>query len=713
MQWPIEQITELCCGMEQTGEILLTKKGKAALPQTIGCLMGKLQATRKGFAFLLAQDGGEDVYIAKEDLGGALHDDIVLVRLLGAGKKSNSMHREGTVFRVIKRARTSVVGTLEKGRYASFVMPEDKRLPEVYIANHDSGNAQHGQLVVAEITRFGTGHPTGEFVQGKVVEVLGEAGTPVADIKGIIRQFEWKESFDAKTLQQAQTVPQAVSKEECEGREDYRDWCTVTIDGADAKDFDDAISLQKTADGYLLGVHIADVTHYVKPGSALDQEAYQRATSVYFPGMVLPMLPEALSNGICSLRQKEDRLTLSCLMALTDKGHVESFSFHKGVIRVHKRVTYEDANAILEQQDGEVAKAYEEVLPLLESLRQLAEMLTQNRTKRGSIDFDIPEPEFVLNEEGKTIDVLQRQRGVANRMVEECMLLANECAAKLAKQQALPFLYRVHEQPDEEKMAAFLTLLRAWGVSFPRNSKKVTPKELQTLLGRTQGHPYQQAVQKIMLRSLKKARYCEENLGHFGLALRHYCHFTSPIRRYPDVVVHRALSAYLEQGWSQKAWEKAEQQMPEYGRHTSERERAGMEAERAVDDLKRAEYMQGKIGEEYQGIISSVTSFGLFVELPNTVEGLLPMAALQDDYYLYDETMMRLVGRHSKRIYTLGQPLRIKVVSVDLTMRRTEFALAAGEEKGGYLPPEKKQKNKDGQPRGQRRRGSKKADSLV
>ena len=692
--------------MENEGKVMQTKRGKWAWPALLGCVCGRVQGTRKGFAFLLAEDGGEDVFLPQDALRGAMHGDRVLVRTFAPNRRGKGLQREGEVLRILQRARQTVVGTLEKGHYASFLIPEDRRLPDLLIPKGKTGGAQHGQLVVVKITAY---QQENRNAEGEVIEILGEAGSAEADLLGIIRHYGLKETFEPKTLEEAKEVPQQVTDRESAKREDFRNLLTVTIDGADARDFDDAISLERTEAGHALYVHIADVTHYVKPGSALDKEAYERGTSVYFPGAVLPMLPEALSNGICSLNQKEDRLTLSCIMQVDQNGYVTSFRFARGVIKVDKRVTYEDANAILERGDEGIAKAYRPVLALLEEMRTLAEKLMRNKQRRGSLDFERPESVFTLNEEGRAVDVFVHERGIANRMIEEFMLLANECAAKFAGQSDLPFLYRVHEDPAEDKMAEFFAMCKALGVSFQKPKRKLKPRDLQALLVQTQQEPYADAVSRVMLRSLKKARYCEEDLGHFGLALKHYCHFTSPIRRYPDMVVHRAIIAKLEGGLSEKALEQQARQMPEYGRHTSECERVAMEAERAVDDLKRAEYMQDKLGEVYEGVVSSVTAFGLFVELENTIEGLVPIAMLEDDYYIYDEQLYRLIGRSTGMVYALGQRVTVKVTAVDLAMRRVEFALEEAEAVAG-LKQEKQmhRTRRQKKAQGKRRRGRQK-----
>ena len=668
----------LACALEelrQAGRAMENRKGRWAVPALLGCIYGRVQGTRKGYAFLLPADGTDDVFLPQDALGGAMHEDHALVRVIARKGRARGTNRarEGEVVQVLHRARTRVVGTLERGAHANFLIPEDRRIADLFIPREAVGNGQSGQLVVAEITACAK---PGRNAEGRVVEILGETGSSEADRMAIIRHYGLKDAFDPAALQEAERRAVAVQKKDLRGRTDFRDQMIVTIDGADAKDFDDAISLQINPDGgYTLGVHIADVTHYVVPDTALDVEAYTRGTSVYFPGAVLPMLPEALSNEMCSLQAGQDRLTLSCVMELDKGGHVQHYAFTRGVIRVTRRVTYEDANRILEQHHQPLAQAYGEVTPLLKRMETLARVMMRNRFGRGALDFDFPEPEFVLDESGRAVDVFPRHRGIANQMIEEFMLAANECAARFAVERDLPFLFRVHEEPDAGRMDEYFAMLKALGVPAQKPKRAVKPRDLQAILKQAAGQAYETAVNRVLLRSLKKARYCEENLGHFGLAAKYYCHFTSPIRRYPDILVHRGIIAALKGGLREKQLEAEHARMPEMGRHTSECERVAMEAERAVDDLKKTEYMQDKVGQEYDGMISGVTDFGLFVELPNTVEGLVRLSSLEDDFYIYDEKLFRIVGRNSGMTYALGDRVRIRVIGTDMGLRRTEFAL--------------------------------------
>lgn len=671
-------LTAMLDALHAAGEVMCTRRQKYAVPKAVGCVAGRIQGTRKGYAFLIPFDGSPDVFIGQDDLMGAMHDDEVIAKLMGRPAHGGGRKRQATgeVIEVLRRARQSVVGKLERSSHAAFLVPEDRRIPDLFIPQAELNGGQSGQLVVARILSYAQ---DGRNATGSVTEILGEAGTAQADVRGIIRHYGLRDAFESQTLLEAASVPQTVPEQESgkKYREDFRAWQTITIDGADAKDFDDAISLVETQGGYELGVHIADVSHYVRPGSALDTEAYRRGTSVYFPGMVLPMLPEALSNGICSLNAGEDRLTLSCIMQVDIRGVVYDYRFARGVIRVQKRVTYEDANAILEEGDAQMAQRYGEVTPLLRRMEKLARTCMQRRHARGSLDFDLAEPAFTLDESGRAIDVHPHHRGIANQMIEEFMLAANECAAHFARERELPFLYRVHENPDPGRIEDLGVLLKALGLPVPRPARggRVQPRELQAVLQKAKGQPYEMAVSQVMLRSLKKARYCEEPMGHFGLAARDYCHFTSPIRRYPDLVVHRAIIAAISGGLSEKALERWHGEMPPMAHHTSECERIAMEAERAVDDLKCCEFMEDKVGQAFSGVISGVSEFALFVELPSTVEGAIRLSSLEDDYYIFDEKLYRIVGRNSGMVYALGDPIEVRVAGVDLGQRRVEFLL--------------------------------------
>lgn len=651
------------------GKILKTRRGKYAMPHHVGASVGRIVGLRRGDAFFVPDDGGQELFIRERERGGAMHGDTVVARKMQ--RKGRSGRRaNGAVVCVTDRAHETVVGTISRHNNGAVLIPDDQRLCEIEIHPSALNNAQSQQMAVVRITDYGSEEGP---VRGEVVRILGREGTIEAGVAAIMHEHALEEAFDKKTMAEANAIAQTVAPDVANKREDFRDLVTVTIDGIDAKDFDDAISLIKHEKGYTLYVHIADVTHYVRPHSALDNDGYARATSVYFPNRVLPMLPEALSNGICSLKEGADRLCLSCVMDVNHGGKVANYRFSRGVIRVSKRVTYEDANALFDGVRGNLMEAYTAVWPMLEEMKTLADRLTKRRQKRGALDFDLSEPAYTLDKNGQPVDVNPHMRGVSNRIIEEFMLLANECAAKYINEKDLPALYRVHEQPDPQRVESFGLLLKALGMSGFKRKTSITPRTLQNILHQVEGKPYEMAVNRVMLRTLQKAKYSEKPMGHFGLALRDYCHFTSPIRRYPDITVHRAIIASIEGGLAEKAAERQHAAMPGIAEHTSERERSSMQAEREVDDLYGAAYMQGKIGERYTGVVSGVMEFGLFVEILSVIEGMIPIAALGEEVFEYDEVLYRITGRQSGNSYTLGDTIEIIVAGVDLTRRRIDF----------------------------------------
>ena len=667
-----EQAKRQLDNLLEKGKILRTRRGKYALPAHVGASTGRIVGLRRGDAFFVPDDGGQELFIRERERNSAMHGDAVVVRRMHSGQARRGRRINGEVVCVTERANETVVGTLQRNNGGGVVTPDDRRLCEVEIPSSALSGAHSCQMVIARITDYGSAETP---VKGEIVRVLGEEGTLPACVAGIVHEYGFEEQFPADVLGEATAAARRVSEKEAAFREDFRALTTVTIDGADAKDFDDAISLTQTDAGTVLYVHIADVTHYVKPETALDVEGYRRATSVYFPGRALPMLPEALSNGICSLKEGEDRLCLSCVMDLDHDAKVMRYRFARSVIRVDKRVIYAQANALFATKDAKLLEQHRAVWPMLKSMRALARVLTKARMARGALDFDIAEPVFTLNEEGQPVDVGPSERGVSNVMIEEFMLLANECAAKLLNERNLPALYRVHEEPEKDRIESFSLLLKALGLPGIGKKQRVTPRTLQSILKRVAGAPHEMVINRVMLRSLQKAKYSQKPLGHFGLALKDYCHFTSPIRRYPDIVVHRAIIASLQGGLGEKALEGAHAKMQAMAEHTSERERASMEAERAVDDLYAAAYMQDKLGQEYAGHISGVTEFGLFVEILGVIEGMIPIMALGGDVFEHDALMHRITGKHSGERYALGDAIDIVVAGVDLTRRRIDFAL--------------------------------------
>ncbi|HEY8347671.1 MAG TPA: ribonuclease R [Symbiobacteriaceae bacterium] len=662
--------------MEANGEIVRTRTQRYGAPERMNLAVGRLQGHPKGFAFLIPEaPEAEDVFVGREALNGAWHGDRVIVRLSPPSRVGG--RREGEVIRILERANHRVVGTFEAAKHGGYVTPDDRRLPEdIFIPKGATNGARTGEKVVVQIV---TWPGPRRLAEGKVTERLGMKGDAGVDILSIIRSLDLPEAFPARVLREAEALPDKVTEEMIaqEGRRDLRNWTIVTIDGEDAKDLDDAISVERLPNGHWrLGVHIADVSYYVKEGSALDQEAYKRGTSVYLADRVVPMLPPRLSNGICSLNPGEDRLTLSCVMEINREGRVLKYEIFPSVIRTAARLSYPQVNAVLEGDQGRRAEIAP-LVPMLEEARALMEVLRARRERRGALDFDLPEAKVELNEVGWPVAVHRVDRGVAERIIEEFMLVANETVAEHCHRLGVPFMYRVHGEPAPDRLAALRDFLRLFGYNLRLPAEgKVHPHLLQQVIKWSEGRPEENLINSVLLRSMKQAVYSEENLGHFGLAAEYYCHFTSPIRRYPDLVVHRVLRAILTGKLNNRLRRKWEAWMPEAARHASERERVAMEAERQTLDLKKAEFMSDKVGETFEGIISGVGQFGFFVQLPNTVEGLVHVSTLTDDYYHFHENAYALVGERTRRRFRLGDPVIVKLVRVDVEQRRLDFVLA-------------------------------------
>lgn len=644
------------------GKIIMSKKGKLFLPRSFGFFTGRLEVKRLGFAFLRDEDG--DIFISVDNKKGAMNDDLVVVRLMG--KKESDRNREGEVVRILGDADRKVVGMLS----GKFVVPDDERLDDVYIPKKGIGSAKNGQKVVATVVRraFGDKGP-----EGRIDEVLGEAGVSSVEIKSYAKRFGLPEAFSDKVEKEADEASQR--KINAKGRLDLRKQTVFTIDGESAKDLDDAVSIKKTDRGYELGVHIADVAHYVLEGTKLDQEALERGTSVYLADHVIPMLPKTLSNGACSLSEGKDRLTLSCVMTIDEKGRIGQGRIVESIIRSKHRMTYTDVNAIF-AKDKKLRKKYKDIVKDLELMKSLAKVLRKRREEKGSIDFDLEEAAFKYDAEGRVIDVALRERGKAERLIEEFMLAANRVVAEEYFWREIPFVYRVHEQPDEEKIGTLATLLQNLGYKMKGKTDHIHPKMLQKVLSDIKGTPHENIVGQIMLRSLKKAEYLKECKGHFGLSFPYYCHFTSPIRRYPDLAVHRIIKHDLGGRLTGKYLDQLEEKVEAIAKNSSVRERAAMEAERAVDDMKKAEYMMGKEGREYDGVVSGVLKNVIFVELDNTVEGVIPLSSLDDDYYIFDEKLYCVIGERTGKKISLGDEMRIRVVGVSVYPPRIEFELA-------------------------------------
>ena len=650
------------------GRIQLTKQGRYVKPDA-NRPVGTFISHAKGFGFVEVEGYEEDFYIPEDKTGGAFHMDRVQIAFL-AGQRGQ--RREAEVVRILERGTKQLVGTYEQSQNFGFVIPDNGRIgTDVFVPKERSRGAVTGHKVVVELTSYGD---ESHKPEGRVVEILGHINDPGVDIMSIVRGYELPVEFGEKVLNQAGRTPEMVSEADMAGRMDLRDLQMVTIDGEDAKDLDDAVSLYRDEAGlFHLGVHIADVTNYVQENSALDWEALERGTSVYLVDRVIPMLPHKLSNGICSLNQGVDRLALSCLMTISEKGEVADYQIAETVIRVERRMSYTSVRRILEDKDEAERKAYETLVPMFEQMEQLAALLRRKRHKRGSIDFDFAESKILLDEKGRPVEIKPYERNVATRMIEDFMLIANETVAQHFFWLETPFVYRTHEKPDPDKIKKLATFIRNFGYHIKLTGEEIHPKELQKLLDKIADTDEETLISRLTLRSMKQAKYTVDCTGHFGLACQYYCHFTSPIRRYPDLQIHRIIKEQLRGKLSEERIKHYEEKLPEVAKHASKMERRAAEAERETDKLKKAEYMEERIGEVYDGVICGITQWGIYVELPNTVEGLIHVSALAGDYFYYDEEACEMVGKETGIAYKLGQRVSIQVKGVDRLARTVDF----------------------------------------
>ena len=628
----------------------------------------------KGFGFVEIEGQDEDIFIPESDTGTAMHQDKV--RIIIRDDKKEGKRQEGVVVKVLERGMPEIVGTYQLNRDFGFVISDNPKFSkDIFIPRKEAAGIKNGDKVIAVITDYGSGNKNPE---GKIKENLGNIRTPGTDILAIVKSFGIPSECPEKVMKQAQRVPDHVLDADRDGRLDLRYLQTVTIDGEDAKDLDDAISLTKEGDIYHLGVHIADVSNYVQYNSALDREALKRGTSVYLADRVVPMLPERLSNGICSLNQGEDRLALSCLMDINEKGKVVSHQIAETMINVNERMCYTDVKNILEDTDEEAKKRYDALIPMFFMMKELSGILRNSRHHRGSIDFDFPESKIILNAAGKAIDVKPYEANVATKIIEDFMLMANETVAQEYCTEEIPFVYRTHDNPDPEKVESLLTLLHNQGVKIQKAKEEITPKEIQQIIESIEGLPNEAMISRLVLRSMKQAKYTTECSGHFGLAAKYYCHFTSPIRRYPDLQIHRIIKDNLRGRLMREGrTEHYTEILDEVARQSSVCERRADEAERESDKLKKAEYMSYHLGEEFEGIISGVTGWGLYVELPNTVEGLVHVNTLRDDYYVFDQESYELRGEMTKKVYKLGDKVRVRVAEADKMLKTVDFELVS------------------------------------
>ena len=704
-----EAFRELLAELVKEGKVLLTKRGKYQSLSDV-TKIGMYTGNPKGFGFVTVEGEDEDYFIPENASSGALHGDKVMIRIV---KSPTGRRKEAEVVRIMEHGNSQVVGYYQKNKNYGFVIPDNQKIcQDIFISKKHTMGAMTGHKVVVQITDFGDGKKSPE---GKVIEILGHVNDPGTDILSIVKAFNLPVEFPEEVMQSLDLIPDEVKPEETRDRMDIRDWKTVTIDGEDAKDLDDAITLTKGDDGYQLGVHIADVTHYVKEHAPLDKEALKRGTSVYLVDRVIPMLPHKLSNGICSLNAGTDRLALSCIMDIDLQGKVVGHNIAETVIHVDRRMSYHQVDGILRAaaikdrgiyddidysrisdvslddvevclNDGtrvrgkQILEEYQDELEFFQNMYELSKILRERRMERGSIDFDFPETKISLTEDGEPVEIGPYDRNPAHKIIEDFMLMANETIAEDYFWQDIPFEYRVHGAPDEEKVEKLQALIKGFGYYFKSSNDTIHPKEFQKLLKKIEGSPEEGFISRMTLRAMQQARYSTECSGHFGLATKYYCHFTSPIRRYPDLQIHRIIKENLHGRLTEKRLSHYSGILPVVAESNSKNERRAQEAEREVEKLKKAQYMSRHIGEEYDGIISGVTGYGVYVELDNTVEGMVRISSIPDDFYIYREESMSIVGKDSGKTYTMGQKVRIKVVHVDKLLKTIDFEFALEEE---------------------------------
>lgn len=668
-----QELKEVLDELVKEGKLRITKRGKYLRGDgNAEKLTGTFIHNSRGFGFVEIEGRGQDLFIPEEEINGAFHKDMVQVELL---KEKHGKRQEAKVTAILSHGITRIVGTYDHAGNFGFVIPDDEKIgTDIFVPKERSKGAVTGHKVVVELVSYGDERHKPE---GKVVEILGHVNDPGVDILSIVKGFGLPEEFPERVLNQAVRVAKDVSEKDREGRKDLRSLLMVTIDGEDAKDLDDAVSLYKEGGNYHLGVHIADVTNYVQENSALDHEAWERGTSIYLVDRVIPMLPHALSNGICSLNMKEDRLALSCLMTLDSKGDVIDHEIVETVINVDRRMSYTEVNKILEK-DQEMARRYKDLVPMFLQMKELADIVREKRKKRGSIDFEFPESKIVLDEKGTPLSIEPYERNAATKIIEDFMLLANETVAQHFYWLEVPFVYRTHDYPDPEKILKLGTFINNFGyhIKVKSGDNEIHPKEIQKLLGKIEGSSQEALISRLTLRSMKKAGYTVECTGHFGLACSYYCHFTSPIRRYPDLQIHRIIKEQLRGRLNESRIAHYEEILPQTAKHSSDMERRADEAERETDKLKKVQYMENKIGQIYEGVVSGITAWGIYVELANTVEGMIHVSKLMGDYYYYNEETYEMIGRDTGNCFKLGQKIRIMVDGVDHMQKSIDFVLA-------------------------------------
>lgn len=662
------ELEEVLNSLIDDGKLMLTKKGKYCKSE-IPIKTGTFISNQRGYGFVEIEGEEEDIFIPESEVNGAFHLDKVQVKIEAAAR--DGKRREGSILKIIEHGITDVVGTFEQSKNFGFVIPDNGKIAEdIFIPREKCKGALTGHKVVVHINKYPV---NGKNPEGEITEIIGHINDPGTDIISVVKAYDIPMEFPKEEMDYLDKIPDEVSEADKAGRMDIRDWQTVTIDGEDAKDLDDAISITREGAHYRLGVHIADVSHYVKEGSPLDKEAVNRGTSVYLVDRVIPMLPHKLSNGICSLNQGVDRLALSCIMTIDEKGNVIDHKIAETLINVDRRMTYTAVKKILVDKDIDVIKEYADFVDMFKLMEELALLLREKRRKRGSIDFDFPESKITLDKRGHAVDVKPYERNTATKIIEDFMLIANETVAEDFFWQELPFVYRTHDNPDSEKILKLGTFINNFGYSIRMSNDDIHPKELQKLLDKIADTPEEAMISRLTLRSMKRAQYTTECTGHFGLAAKYYCHFTSPIRRYPDLQIHRIIKESLHGGLKDKRIRHYEQILPEIAKHSSTTERRADEAERDTEKLKKVEYMEDRIGNIYDGVISGMNQFGIYVELMNTVEGMVRVTDIPGDYFMYDEEHYEMVGERTRKKYKLGEKVKVLVVHTDKLMRTIDF----------------------------------------